>query len=254
MVPARALFQCLFTFCLAVQLSSAAGPPVLVVGSTSNAFTGYYSEILKAEGLNAFDYSDISSVSASTLANYRLVLLGQTSLTSAQVTMLTNWVTGGGKLIAMKPDKQLAGLLGLVDASSTLPRGYLLVNTAAAPGMGIVNQTIQFHGTVDLYNVNGATSIATVYSTATTATSYPAVSLRAVGTNGGEAAAFTYDLARSTIYLATGKPRVVGTGARWSSPIRSNDLYFGNASFDPQADWIDPNRVGIPQADEQQRL
>ena len=27
--------------------------------------------------------------------------------------MLTTWVNGGGRLIAMHPDKQLAGLLGL---------------------------------------------------------------------------------------------------------------------------------------------
>ena len=37
-------------------------------------------------------------------------------------------------------------------------------------------------------------------------------------------------------------------------PIRSDDLFYGNASFDPQPDWVDLNKVAIPQADEQQRL
>ena len=32
--------------------------------------------------------------------------------------------------------------------------------------------------------------------------------------------------------------------------IRSDDMYFGGA----QADWVDLNKVAIPQADEQQRL
>jgi hypothetical protein len=31
-------------------------------------------------------------------------------------------------------------------------------------------------------------------------------------------------------------------------------LFFGAASFDPQPDWVDLNKVSIPQADEQQRL
>ena len=44
------------------------------------------------------------------------MILGEAPLTAAQVTMFTNWVTGGGNLIAMRPDKQLAGLLGLTDA------------------------------------------------------------------------------------------------------------------------------------------
>ena len=34
--------------------------------------------------------------------------------------MFSNWVTAGGNLIAMRPDKKLASLLGLTDASATL--------------------------------------------------------------------------------------------------------------------------------------
>ena len=126
-------------------------------------------------------------------------------LTAAQVTLLTNWVTAGGNLIALRPDKQLAGLLGLTDAGTALSNAYLLVNTAAAPGAGIVNQTIQFHGTADRYTLNaGTTSIATLYSNATTATTNPAVTRRVVGS--GTAVAFTYDLARSVVYTRQGNP------------------------------------------------
>ena len=38
------------------------------------------------------------------------------------------------------------------------------------------------------------------------------------------------------------------------SRIISHDMYFGNASWDPQPDYIDWNKVTIPQADEQMRL
>ena len=51
--------------------------------------------------------------------------------------MFTDWVTNaGGNLIAMRPDKQLAGLLGLTDTGTTLADGYLQVDTSAAPGAG----------------------------------------------------------------------------------------------------------------------
>ena len=175
-------------------------------------------------------------------------------LTASQVTMFSNWVTAGGNLIAMRPDKQLAGLLGLTDAASTRANAYLLVNTASGPGAGIVNETIQYHGTADLYTLNGASSVATLYATATTATSNPAVTLRNVGANGGQAAAFTYDLARSVVYTRQGNPAWSGQNRDGQGPIRSNDLFYGNASFDPQPDWVDLNKVAIPQADEQQRL
>ena len=39
--------------------------------------------------------------------------------------MFSDWVNSGGRLIAMRPDKKLAGLLGMKDAGSTLSEGYL---------------------------------------------------------------------------------------------------------------------------------
>ena len=62
--------------------------PVLVVTTESNQFSKYYSDILKAEGLNAFQTADIGTVNAAALANYDTVLLGEVSLTPAQVRHL----------------------------------------------------------------------------------------------------------------------------------------------------------------------
>src|SRR5919198_907552 len=84
--------------------------PVLVVTTDSNQFSKYYSEILKAEGLNAFQTADIGTVNAAALANYDTVLLGEVSLTLTQVTTFTDWVNAGGNLIAIKPHKKMAGL------------------------------------------------------------------------------------------------------------------------------------------------
>ena len=226
------------------------GGPILVISSTSNPFTEYYAEILRAEGLNAFNVTDINAVTATTLSAYDVVVLGEMALTMAQVTTLSDWVTGGGNLIAMRPDKKLASLLGLTDAGTSLAEGYLLVNTATAPGAGIVGQTMQFHGTADRYTVSGATSVATLYSTASASTTNPAVTVRSVGATGGQAAAFAYDLARSVVYTRQGNPAWSGQDRDAQAPIRSDDLFFGGA----QANYVDLTKVAIPQADEQQRL
>jgi len=229
------------------------GGPILVISSTLNTFSRYYAEILRAEGLNAFTAMDISLVTPATLAAHDVVILGEFPLNPSQVTLLADWVSAGGNLIAMRPDKQLATVLGLADDSATLGDAYLLMNTATAPAAGLVNQTIQFHGTADRYTLAGASSLATLYASAATATTSPAVTINTYGA--GKAAAFAYDLARSVVYTRQGNPA-------WSAqprdgqagPTRSDNLFFGGATFDPQPDWIDFAKVAIPQADEQQRL
>jgi WD40 repeat protein/methionine-rich copper-binding protein CopC len=238
----------------AQALSSGPGGPILVVTSSTDPFSEYYAEILRAEGLNAFATADVGTVTAAALAGFDVVLLAARSLSSAQVSAFTDWVTGGGNLIAMRPDPQLAGLLGLTSNNSTLAEGYLKVDTGSRPGNGIVGETIQFHGIADRYALNGARGVATLYSNATTATSSPAVSLTAVGTQGGQAAAFTFDLARSVVYTRQGNPAWEGQERDGVTPRRPDDLYYGAMSGDVQNDWIDLTKVAIPQADEQQRL
>lgn len=229
------------------------GGPVLVVTSASSTFGTYYAEILRTEGFNSFTVADIAAVTSGTLAAYDVVILAKMPLAPAQVTMLTNWVNGGGNLIAMAPDPALAGLLGITPAGGAqLSNGYLLVNTSASPGNGIVNQTIQFHGAADLYNLNGASSLATLYSSATAATANPALTLRNAGS--GKAAAFTYDLAASIVYTRQGNPAWAAQERDGFAPIRPDDKFYGAATGDVQPDWIDLSKVAIPQADEQQRL
>ncbi|HSV66774.1 MAG TPA: DUF4082 domain-containing protein [Mycobacteriales bacterium] len=229
------------------------GGPILVIGnaaSPTSQLSLYTAEILRAEGLNEFATADLAGVTAATLAPYDVVILGATPLTAGQVSMFTTWVNGGGRLVAFRPDKQLAGLLGLTATAGTTTNGYLKVNTAAAPGAGITDQTIQYHGVADQFTLAGATSVATLYSNATTATAGPAVTLRSVGTSGGRAAAFTYDLPQSIVYTRQGNPAWAGQERDGQAPIRSDDLYFGGSS----TDWVNLGKVAIPQADEQQRL
>ncbi len=234
------------------------GGPVLVISNAANPFSRYFAEILRAEGLNEFTATDISNVTPAVLNAHDVAILGDGPLDTGQVTMLNNWVQAGGNLIASRPDPQLAGLLGLSPAGSPMSNDYLKVDTTSGPGAGIVGQTIQYHGTADRYTLSGAQEIATLYSDATTATSNPAVTMRSVGSNGGHAAAFTYDLARSIVETRQGNPAWSGderdSSVGGSQLIRSDDLFFGAKTGDVQPDWVDLNKVAIPQADEQQRL
>jgi hypothetical protein len=229
------------------------GGPVLVVTDAGDPFGRYDAEILRAEGLNEFAVIDKANLNTATLASYQVVVLAHTtSLSAAQVTTLNDWVQGGGNLIAMRPDKQLAGLLGLADAGGTLANGYVKVDTGSGPGAGITGATMQFHGTADRYTLNGATSIAALYTNATAATANPAVTLRSVGTHGGQAAAFTYDLAQSVVYTRQGNPDWAGQERDGQTDvIRSDDMFF---DFNSAQSWVDMTKVAIPQADEQQRL
>lgn len=230
------------------------GGPILVISKSTNPFSKYPAEILRAEGLNEFAVTDIAAVTAGVLNNHDVVILGEMSLSAGEVTLLTNWVNDGGTLIAMRPDAQLASLLGITATGSTLADKYLLVNTASGPGSGIVNQTIQYHGTADLYNLNGASSLATLYSNATTATTHPAITTKSVGSNGGSAVAFLYDLSRSVVYTRQGNPAWAGDERDGIAPLRSDDMFYGNKAGDPQPDWNNLDKVAIPQADEQMHL
>jgi hypothetical protein len=223
------------------------GGPILVISNPGDPFGRYYAEILTAEGLNAFEVRDIGQVSPAALNGYSVVVLAQTGLDGAQAAMLSNWVQGGGNLIAMRPTGALAGLLGLGGDTGDIGEGYIRVNTGAAPGAGITGEAMQFHGVADRWTLAGATPVADLFANASTPTGNPAVTLRSVGPAGGQAAAFTYDLARSVVQTRQGNPAWSGLERDGhADAIRSSDLFF--------PDWVDFSRVAIPQADEQQRL
>jgi hypothetical protein len=223
------------------------GGPILVVTDPSDPVGRYYAEILTAEGLNAFDVRGIGEVSDATLSGYAVVILAPTAVSASQATALAAWVNGGGNLIAMRPGPALAPLLGLGSDTGDLDDGYVRVNAAAAPGAGITGDTMQYHGRADLWTLAGATTVADLYAGATMPTPNPAVTLHGVGAAGGQAAAFSYDLARSVAQTRQGNPAWVGQKRDGTGgPIRSDDLFF--------PDWANLDKVAIPQADEQQRL
>ena len=114
---------------------------------------------------------------------------------------------------------------------------------------------MQFHGAADRYTLNGATSVADLYTTASAATTAPAVTMRNVGSQGGRAAAFTYDLAKSVVQTRQGNPAWAGPGARRhrADPVR-RPLLRRRRRRSRSPTGSTSSKVAIPQADEQQRL
>ena len=180
-------------------------------------------------------------------------ILGEMPLDAAQVTMFTDWVTAGGNLIAMRPG-QAAGRPARADRRRQRRSRTAICSSTPppAPGAGIVGETIQFHGTADRYTLNGAHR------------GRDAVLDRDHGDRqpGGDAAQRRRERRPGgRVHLRPGaldrlhppgQPGVGGQERDGIAPIRSDDLFFGGAG--DAADWVDLNKVAIPQADEQQRL
>ena len=232
------------------------GGPLLLITSKANKFSEYYAEILRGEGLNEFTTVDISEVTALLLSKYDFVLLGDADVSSAEAQIVANWTMDGGNVIAMKPDKALAGAFGIsleeADTQEPLHDAYIKLDSNAAAAKGLVNIPIQFHGYADRY-VSGTTiPLAYIYKGPESATPYPAVFMKPFGR--GKLAVFSYDLARSIVYTRQGNPLWSGIERDGIAPIRSDDLFYGASKTDPQPDWVDFSRIAMPQADEQQRL
>lgn len=231
------------------------GGPILIISDISaNPFSAYYGEILRAEGLNEFDVAEMSDISARTISHYNIIIVGDIPVSEKQAAFLTAWVEKGGTLIAFRPDSLQHHLFGIKqEEKKMLADKYIFINTGTTIGAGIVNETLQYHGEADLYSLSEATSLATLYSDAVTATPHPAVTSHVFGA--GRAIAFAYDLARSVVYTRQGNPEWQGLKSNIAQgPIRSNDLFINKSGADSLHEYIDFDKIAIPQADEQQRF
>lgn len=222
----------------------AATPVLLVVNNTPAApFGDYLAALLDYEGLQIYTKAPLADVTPSLLSQYQLVILAETILTPQQDADITNYVNGGGRLIAMRPDAQINDLFGLGAATSPLASGYVKFTPSAAVrgvfvAADLAQESLQVFAPINRYSLDiDATEIARIYSDALTPTPYPAIAAK------GNAVAFTYDLARNVAYTRQGR----STGETNAGvPVSiTQQLYDG---------WVSLDRVAIPQADEQTRL
>ena len=124
-------------------------------------------------------------------------------------------------------------------------------STRPAPGAGIPAETMQFHGARRPLDLDAATTVATLLPTGRRPPRNPAVTLRDVGGRGPGRRVHLRPGAVGRLH-APGQSGWAGQERDGKRPKRSDDLFFG--AGDDQPDWVDLDKVTIPQADEQQRL
>ena len=222
---------------------------------TSNPFGCYLVEILRGEGLVEFDETERSALLAAAdpagrLASYAVVVAAEMDLRAAEQQLLRDYVEGGGVLVAMRPDVDLADLFG-IRVIGTRPERLVQhfgIDVRAPLAKGVVEQSLQYHGEATDYALDGATALAFLYEDADTPSSNPAVTVHRCGD--GSAVAFAFDLAKSVVLVRQGNPEWQNTEGDTMPGYRPMDLFLrpdGRTYFDLQ-------RLRIPQADEKQRL
>lgn len=226
-------------------VSQTDGSPILLLTSehTTNPFGGYLGEILRAEGINCFHSDKLSSLTSDRLSQHDIVLLAEGSTSNSQTELLENYVFRGGCLVAMRPDPRLSRLLGLEALFGESTEGYIQVEDNHPVAEGISTESLQYHGAAYRYRLAGAGVVAWLSDSSDKQNRYPAITIHRFGD--GQAAMWAFDLARSVAYMRQGNPA-------WANQER--DGFNGIRTVDVFKDWIDLDRMAIPQADEQQRL
>ncbi len=219
--------------------------PILILAD-NKSFGPYTGEILKTEGFNEFQIQSFADAKLTLkwLEKFDVIILTDMNLTIHQAGLLTNYVSGGGNLIAFKPDKKLNGIFGIEDAGGTTDAAYILLKTNTAIGNGITTQTLQLHVNADKYLVKGGEIIASLYKDAVTPTTYPAVVTYNYGK--GHTMSFLYNLPQNISYTRQGNYRDAGKEMDGITGIRAMDLFTNG--------WVDTSKNTINQADEQMRL
>ncbi|MBX3597494.1 MAG: hypothetical protein KF874_07985 [Rhizobiaceae bacterium] len=226
---------------------------ILIVADDRSPFSRYYQEILLAEGINTFSVIEKSRFSQAKIDDFQTIILPG-NLDKAEVDRLDDWVEQGGNLVAIQPQGAMAKLAGVVAEAPRPADGYLVIDTNRAPGAGLTAEPIQFHGSAsDFIPLDGTRVLASLTENGAVQ-KQPALTIRAIGSKGGQVAAFAFNLAKSVVHTRQGNPKWAGQDRDGLSPIRSNDLFYGNSASDPQPDFLDLNKVHIPQADETMRL
>jgi hypothetical protein len=227
-----------------IRPRSASHAPIRIITGPDNRFGAYYAEILRAEGLNLFALSTLETMSQEELDATDTIILTIPTVSASDVDRITSWVTAGGILLAIRPEGQLLGLAGITAGDAPALDGYIQFDSRSAAGRGVVQETLQLRVPASLYEVTTGVELAHLYDNRNMPLRRPGVILRHLGR--GYVATYAYDLAESVIRTRQGNPAWINQERDGHPPRRANDLFF--------PDYTDMNKIGIPQADEQQRF
>ena len=227
---------------MAPPLSSAVPVPegpllVLTNPAADPDFSAYLIEILRTEGLATLRSAPLEQVGAAELARFSVVVLAPGPVRADQVALLRAYVARGGALLGIRPDAKLASLFGVRPLGATTPGDYLQIINGLPELDGLEEALLQLHGPYDRLALDGARSVAR------SGNGDPLVTLYRFGK--GMSALWAFDFARCVALIRQGNPDAAGQERDELEGLRATDLFV---------DWIDLDRIGIPQADEHQRL
>ncbi|MEK9139099.1 MAG: hypothetical protein AAB393_18420 [Bacteroidota bacterium] len=216
----------------------------------SNVYARYVAEILMAEGIFCFETLDLSSLSldSTLLTSHSLVITATSSTGLASCKPdLEAYVRSGGRLLMIAPPSGFEALLGVQELKRTITDGYVLFDSSSSVAAGLSHVPLQFFGPARLYDVAGATVVASLSQTKAMAPSYVAAGTASY--KNGKTGFIVYDLGQSIVFTRQGRPPADTTSF---SVDKDGDGVFKTADlFYDSFDYI--NRA-VPQADEQQNL
>ena len=221
------------------------GVPILLL-TTDADFGTYTGEILRTEGFNTFKVNSLNNgnTTRNYLRHFDLVILAESGISQHNRKMLASYVRKGGKLVAFRPDPALAELFGITPTGGKMTGGYIEIDTATRQGRGLVSRPLQFHGTADLYVLQGGESIARLLVDRKSAPEFPALVSHHYGK--GRTTAFLYNLPQSIVFTRQGNPAFAGIEKDGIPGLRAMDLFADG--------WLDTSNNTINQADEQMAL
>ena len=191
-------------------------------------YSHYLAELLRLEGLVSYQATNLSKLNESTLAGHDIVILPRTTLDRHQITLLCDYVTAGGTLLALLPDNNLVKALGFTPCYQLIPHGQLTVDdtTIVAEPIDVIGPTAIWHGPDD------TTVLAHINQ-------QPAIVSRTIGA--GNVLLYAFDVAYCVARLRQGDPQYVDLCAAGLDGIyRPSELFVHQ---------LDPQRAHIPQAD-----
>lgn len=234
------------TFQVTTTLGQGYTDAVILVLTSGRDFGTYTGEILKAEGFNQFETRSVDSLESlsAELQRFDLVILSSAALSGQQALVVSEFVKGGGNIIAFRPDRKLASVFGVDFKERDTGNLLVSVNASTSIGKGIITQRFRIHSKVDLAAAKAATTVAAVHADRSSSAIGAAVVWNKYGA--GQAVAFMYNLPENIVLTRQGNPDYAGKETDGITGIRAMDLFTNG--------WVDTLDNRLNHADEQMRL
>jgi len=231
--------------CVTTRVFAKSNPPILILQSPGD-YSEYVGEMLKVEGLNCFTIAPVSNSTTEPgwLTRFDLVILPKSKLKAEELKRLSDFVNGGGHLIAFEPDERLFPIFGIRKLNDAAPAGYIRLLAQTEWMVGLLNNPLRIHAGSSSGKPIEAIVLASFTGETASVNEQAAIVLNKYGE--GEAIAFLYDLPRSIAATRQGNEALAAQETDGITGIRAMDLFTGG--------WVNGAQNTLNPADEQLRI